>query len=426
MGFTRDGQVFTSVAPKLGSRPALDGLRGIGVMIVVLGHVIYEVIPSAAALVDMFFLLSGFLIPTLLLEEHRKTDSVDLKRFYKRRAMRLLPMLYIVVGVTFASLWALYMIHGATTAAPFSDGGTYGDLWDMVRSDALAAGTYMYHVIHPVGEELVHSTMPTPRPLIPLWTLGVEEHYYIVGVLLTFLAIKRHWIRPAIGILASAIVFIAIARALGHVGPRLAWYQRPDALLAGVVIAFVNAYIPESFTNRHERGIKRVMTASIVAWCGIVFLGTWFAKPFNLWIPFHPLDGAQLADGLYWPRFGFSAALMCSVCLVWGLARTRGHWSERMLSASWLCAVGRRSYGIYIIHFPLAMILLNLFPGTPAVGVLLYLPMLWLTTELAHRYLEKPLMTGRAPLKSPPAEAPPGTRADELPGHSGSTPPSGG
>ena len=97
-----------------------------------------------------------------------------------------------------------------------------------------------------------------------------------------------------------------------------------------------------------------------------------------------------------------------------------------MLSASWLCAVGRRSYGIYIIHFPLAMILLNLFPGTPAVGVLLYLPMLWLTTELAHRYLEKPLMTGRAPLKSPPAEAPPGTRADELPGHSGSTPPSGG
>ncbi len=425
MGFTRDGQVFTSVAPKLGSRPALDGLRGIGVMIVVLGHVIYEVIPSAAALVDMFFLLSGFLITTLLLEEHRKTDSVDLKRFYKRRAMRLLPMLCWAAWSHHLP-WALYMIHGATTAAPFSYGGTYGDLWDMVRSDALAAGTYMYHVIHPVGEELVHSTMPTPRPLIPLWTLGVEEHYYIVGVLLTFLAIKRHWIRPAIGILASAIVFIAIARALGHVGPRLAWYQRPDALLAGVVIAFVNAYIPESFTNRHERGIKRVMTASIVAWCGIVFLGTWFAKPFNLWIPFHPLDGAQLADGLYWPRFGFSAALMCSVCLVWGLARTRGHWSERMLSASWLCAVGRRSYGIYIIHFPLAMILLNLFPGTPAVGVLLYLPMLWLTTELAHRYLEKPLMTGRAPLKSPPAEAPPGTRADELPGHSGSTPPSGG
>ncbi len=91
-------------------------------------------------------------------------------------------------------------------------------------------------------------------------------------MLLTFLAIKRHWIRPAIGILASAIVFIAIARALGHVGPRLAWYQRPDALLAGVVIAFVNAYIPESFTNRHERGIKRVMTASIVAWSPLTWV----------------------------------------------------------------------------------------------------------------------------------------------------------
>ena len=91
MTATAPGTAFVSKAPKLGLVGGFDGMRGIGVCMVLVGHALFEYVESWVTIVDTFFVLSGFLITTLLLQETRTTGSIDLKKFYSRRAVRLFP-----------------------------------------------------------------------------------------------------------------------------------------------------------------------------------------------------------------------------------------------------------------------------------------------------------------------------------------------
>ncbi|MCZ7628099.1 MAG: acyltransferase [Microthrixaceae bacterium] len=154
------GDHFTSVAPKLGHQPPLDGLRGYFMVAVLFAHFSYANFASFAAAVDVFFVVSGFLITTLLLEEDRKSGSISLRNFYKRRALRLLPMLYIVIGVTVVSIFVAMTIYGTNTTAGVPDDITYGQLWEITKSDAVAGAFYVYHVIHPVGIEILTGEFP--------------------------------------------------------------------------------------------------------------------------------------------------------------------------------------------------------------------------------------------------------------------------
>ena len=83
---------FVSSAPKLGLVGGFDGIRGIGVMMVLVGHALFVYFESLVTIVDTFFVLSGFLITTLLLQEHRNTGDIGLRKFYARRAVRLRPV----------------------------------------------------------------------------------------------------------------------------------------------------------------------------------------------------------------------------------------------------------------------------------------------------------------------------------------------
>src|SRR5690606_34022983 len=103
------------------------------------------------------------------------------------------------------------------------------DLLDKAISDVIAGGTYMYHVVHPVHIELVGGGDPVIRPLLQLWSLSVEEHFYVFGVLIILFVVRRRWISQVMVVFAAAWLFIGLARFTGHVGPRFAWYQRPDA-----------------------------------------------------------------------------------------------------------------------------------------------------------------------------------------------------
>ncbi len=145
------GTHFQSVAPKLGHQPPLDGLRGYFMVAVLFAHFNYANFASFAAAVDVFFVVSGFLITTLLLEEDRKAGSISLRNFYTRRALRLLPMLYIVIGVTVVAIWVAVQIHGLDSQSSDTRGlqlrRALGH--DQERRDA--GSLYLYHVIHPSG-----------------------------------------------------------------------------------------------------------------------------------------------------------------------------------------------------------------------------------------------------------------------------------
>ncbi len=88
------GEPFVSEAPRLGFVGGFDGMRGIGVVIVLLGHIFPEGTDSFNPIVDVFFVISAFLIVSLLMQERRQNGRIDLRRFYTRRALRLLPNSY--------------------------------------------------------------------------------------------------------------------------------------------------------------------------------------------------------------------------------------------------------------------------------------------------------------------------------------------
>jgi peptidoglycan/LPS O-acetylase OafA/YrhL len=386
------GDHFRSIAPKLGHQPTFDGLRGYFIVAVLFAHFSYTNFASFAAAVDVFFVVSGFLITTLLLEEDRRSGSISMRNFYKRRALRLLPMLYIVIGVTVVSIFAAMAIHGSGSTAGLPDDITYGQLWDITKSDAIAGSLYIFHVVHPVGIEVLEGGFPEIRPLIQLWSLSVEEHYYVFGVLITLFAVHRRLVTQLMVVFLGAYVFISAARLFGHVGPRLAWYQRPDAITLGVVLAFVNAKLTADLSARFRRLLGHAATLAALAFTATVFVGTGFAKPLGIYVPFSPMGGGSLSDGLYWAEFGFTICSFCTAVVVFAMVRTPNHWLRPILSWKPALVVGVRSYAIYLIHVPLFVILVNFVPGNPVVAVLAYLPILVLTTEAGHRFVELPLM----------------------------------
>jgi len=163
---------------------------------VLLVHAAYEVFGSFAASVDMFFVVSGFLIVTLLMEEHRSTGDINLRQFYLRRALRLFPALYTTIVITLVALLAV--------------GGE--EMRRKAIEDAWAAGLYVYHVVHPVHQEVVNGGAPEIRPLVHLWSLSVEEHFYLIVAVGMMLVFRRRWLVPMAWTFVAIWVAIGVAR----------------------------------------------------------------------------------------------------------------------------------------------------------------------------------------------------------------------
>lgn len=375
---------FTSRADRLGYCPPLDGIRGGAMIMVLLAHLSYKDFASFAVAVDMFFVISGFLITTLILEEYGRNDRIDVKEFYLRRAFRLFPMLYATLAAT---LVGALLVGG-------------DQLIEDTVSDVKAAGLYVYHVVHPVGIEILTGDFPHHRPLIQLWSLSVEEHFYLVAAALSIIVIRYRLPRLLIAGCLGIWAFIGAARLLGHVGPRLAWYQRPDSLLLGVALAYIHALMPTQLTDRANLRLRRVALAALAVLVAVIGIGTVFAKPFDVFVSFSPFDGGSLTDRMYWGRFGFTVCNVCIAVIVLAMVRNREWWLSKAVSWKVFRAIGVRSYCIYLIHVPLAVLMFEQW-GTrdengeliPAGGAIIaYLILLPVLSELAHRYIEQPAM----------------------------------
>lgn len=221
--------------------PALDGVRALAVLAVLADHAGVPGLSGGFVGVDVFFVLSGFLITSLLLDEHRRTGRVDLGAFWARRARRLLPALTVLVAA---------VALGRRLFAPDSVGG--------LRYDALSALGWVANWRFAAAKTDYFAQGGAASPLQHTWSLGVEEQYYLVWplVLTAVTVLLAHRSRASVrrlatlatvGVLATVGAIASAAEAVwlsGNAAPGRVYFgsdTRAQALLAGAAAAAVFA-----------------------------------------------------------------------------------------------------------------------------------------------------------------------------------------
>ncbi len=346
--------------PRLAYRPGLDGLRAIAVAGVFIYHSRIDWLPGGFLGVDLFFVLSGYLITSLLLVEWEAGRRIDLRRFWLRRARRLLPALFVVV------LAALIL------AAIFAR----QDLAH-TRSDAFSSLFYYtnWHLI--AASHSYFNVMGNPSLLQHLWSLAVEEQFYIVWPLLlvpglVLVGRKRLPYLVVAGIAGSA----TLAWLLGPTDPSRVWYgtdTRAFLLLMGILLALV---WPAIERMRRALPLLELLGVAAVVATVLLFLRMEDFSP-TLW------------------RGGDLAAAFCFAVLVAAVAHPATGIGQA-LGVAPLRWVGERSYGIYLWHYP---VILLMRPGVDipwtSPGVVVAQAAIVLTAAaLSYRFIEQPIRTG--------------------------------
>ncbi len=364
-------------------RPALDGLRALAVAAVLLFH--GGAFLSGGFLgVDAFFVLSGFLITSLLLAERRRTGRIRLAAFWGRRARRLLPALLAVLVVT---------VVGARYLLPADDPLR-------LRWDALSALSYVanWRMIYQ-GGGYFDQTAP-PSALQHTWSLGIEEQFYLLWPLL-LLAIPRRFLAAACcaGALASAITMAVLYHPYAVDRAYYGTDTRAQALLVGCALAAWPISRRAGTAAAAAAPFRRA--AAVAAPFGRVAA---VAAPFGVAALAAALTWAGGADA--WLYQGGLLVVALAVAAV--IARTESSprsLMARVLSLPPLVRLGKISYGVYLWHWPLFQFLSGDRTGLSGLGLLaLRLGVTLAAASACYRLLEQPIRQGwRLPRRMLPA-----------------------
>jgi peptidoglycan/LPS O-acetylase OafA/YrhL len=346
--------------------PALDGIRALAVAGVLLYHAGVAWLPGGFLGVDVFFVLSGFLITSLLLAERGATGRIDLPRFWIRRARRLLPAAFLVIGVS---------VIAAALLAP-------GDL-ARTRADALASLVYANNWHQLLGDHSYFAAFERPSLLLHLWSLAVEEQFYLLWPLALGACLSRigrrgaAWVTLAAA-LASAVLMATLFEPGGdpsrvHFGTD----THASGLLAGALLAFARP-LGRLRLPRRRSALVVVDAGGIVALAVLLLAMTGWTD----------YDAGVYRGGL---ALIAVAATVLIVAAVHPASRV-----ARALAAAPLVWIGVRSYGIYLWHWPVIALTR---PGVDVHGPrpVIVLGQVALTVTLAaasYRWVERPLRTG--------------------------------
>jgi len=318
--------------------PALDGLRAVAVTMVIAYHLDFQILPGGFMGVDLFFVLSGFLITSLLLREHATDGRIGLVAFWLRRARRLLPALFLFLGTV--AVWAV-------NASPFERAGLRGDL--------LSALVYVTNWRFIAEGESYFQEFASPSPLQHLWSLAIEEQFYLVWPLLIAAALGIRLIRsgrtPMLVVallVASVASAVALASTFDEYDPSVAYFAthtRAHELLVGALAAVL---ADRSSLVRRLAG-RFAMPMAAVA--GLVLVG--FFVLLRDSSPAYFIGGSVV----------FSVAAAVLVVSLTAGATSRRHLVERALALRPIAWVGVISYGLYLWHWPMILWL------TPSVGI---------------------------------------------------------
>jgi peptidoglycan/LPS O-acetylase OafA/YrhL/lysophospholipase L1-like esterase len=360
---TRRRRASAAVAGRI---DGLDGLRGLAVTAVVAFHLWPRRVPGGFLGVDVFFVISGFLITTLLVREGKETGQVDLLAFWRRRARRLLPALLVVVPLS------------VLAAAQVND-----DLLVGIDRQTIGALTFSSNWLE-IGAGANYFDATTPKLFGTFWSLGVEEQFYLLWpVVLVALVIgvrsARNCMRAAAGLAVASAGLMAILYRPGANPTRV--YHGTDTHLFGLMIGAAVAFAfagDVGVVAQRRWGRLRLW----VGWLALVLLVAMVLT----------VDG-----GSAFPyRGGIALASLLTAVMV---ASLPGRASAFTSVHRWppLAWVGERSYGIYLWHWPVILLVAELRPpvapdaDVPVSTAVAALAVTLALAEASHRWIEMPI-----------------------------------
>ncbi|MEN9643797.1 MAG: hypothetical protein RL238_466 [Actinomycetota bacterium] len=334
---------------------ALDGLRAFAVAVVLVFHAELGGAEGGFLGVSVFFTLSGFLITSLLVAEHERTGTVDLGAFYARRGRRLLPAAYACIA-------------GALLLGPWWVATQRQDLPGDVIASVANVANWRFAFAERSYQDLF---LGAPSPLAHFWSLAIEEQCYLLLPLVAAWALRRGGVRRLAAVLALLTTASVVSTLLTS-DPDLVYngtHTRAAELLIGALVALVV-----------RRRLVGARVGAVAATGGLAVLVALVVS-------------VDLRTGWLY-RGGFAAVAVVSAITVVGLLGA--HLPARLLAARPIVAIGRRSYGVYLYHWPVFLVLTADRTGLGTWPLLaLRLAATGLLVVVSYRLLEVPVRRAR-------------------------------
>lgn len=353
----------SNAAPKLPARiESLDGLRGFSVLLVILGHVAatngapeFSHVPAITSLgnvgVRFFFLISGFLITTLLLRERDEVGTISLRNFYWRRSLRILPAFLTYVLV----IWLAYLLGQIDLRHQLWS----GTIAESALPSLLQTITFTANYNHDYNWYFNH-----------LWSLSVEEQFYLLWPLALVFLKPRTAIRVGIALILI-VPFIRYSMYLNLSGNKVALSREFQAVCDSLVTGSLTALLHNFFTGK----------ASMLRLFG------WPAIPISFL-----LVGGSYGIAAVWPPAAYIAgqsfANIGIALFLQHLVRNPQQWPARILQMKWLIFTGTISYSLYLWQEPFTYFRSTSWLASFPQNIVLA----FIAAYLSYRFIELPFL----------------------------------
>ncbi len=327
--------------------PGLHGLRGLMAMGIIVAHVNQEWFPGAAIIMDMFFVISGFLITSIMLREIEKSGSIALFRFWGRRLQRLYPALLAVVVLTLPVAWLL------------------SENFKAISQDALSSVLYysnwtkIYEYIYP---SMYGHT----------WSLSVEEQFYLLWPLIFFLSLAARLRIKQILMLLMLISLASLAWRHHLIDSGAPWSRiyyaletRMDAFVAGGILAICFIRLHEKLDGRIGHAVLNLCTLALVI---LLCVG----RPREI-------------EYFYWQQ---SLALILSAAIILQATSLREGLIKRLFCSRPCVYLGERCYSLYLWHWPIIWLLLTETQATKTTILMITVALTLFLSSLTYRFVE--------------------------------------